>query len=356
LLATSDWVRFCASMASVGDSQHSFRVAHALHLIEVVKHWHVSGHELLEGTGLSLEALDEPRAQLPVPTLMALLERARRLTGEPAIGMHNGLHTRATLYGHLGFAVLSASTIREAIDVSLRYGPIVTTALSVRLRMERREASLIVDEHADFGSARDIVLMASIIALWQVSRSLTARDLTTSTAEFALPEPVYSARLAVSGLRMRFDRPVHRLVFDARSLDLPYTMPDPVALKLAREHCQHELDSLGLNAGLPARVRGLISKPGGGFRGLEEVAAALKRSARTLKRQLAAQGVTFSELRERELSERAMVLLGSSDLSLAEIAIRLGYSNVTNFERAFHRWTDTTPAEQRRAIGVRGGS
>ena len=51
-----------------------------------------------------------------------------------------------------------------------------------------------------------------------------------------------------------------------------------------------------------------------------------------------------------------MVLLGSVDLSLAEIAIRLGYSNVTNFERAFHRWTDTTPAEQRRTIGVRHSS
>jgi len=353
---TSAWVRFCASMASLSGTPHSFRVAHVLHLIEVVKRWQVCAQDLLEGTGLTREALDEPRAQLPVPTMVTLLERARRLSGEPAIGLYTGLHTRATLYGHLGFAVLSASTIREAIDVSLRYGPIVTTALSVRLRVEKREASLIVDEHADFGGARDIVILSTLVSLWQVSRSLTGRELTTSTAEFALPEPVYSAKLVVDGLKMRFDRPVHRLTFDARSLDLPYLMPDPVALKLAREHCQQELDSLGLNAGLPARVRGLISKPGGGYRGLEEVAAALKRSARTLKRQLSAQGVTFSELRERELSERAMVLLGSAELSLAEIAIRLGYSNVTNFERAFHRWTDSTPAEQRRANGVRHGS
>ncbi|HEY2591809.1 MAG TPA: AraC family transcriptional regulator ligand-binding domain-containing protein [Steroidobacteraceae bacterium] len=343
-------------MASLGGNQHSFRVAHVLHLIEVLKRWHVNSYDLLVGTGLTHESLNEPRALLPVPTMVAVLERARRLSGEPALGMYTGLHTRATLYGHLGFAILSASTIREAIDLSLKYGPIITTALSVRLRVERREASLIVDEHAEFGSVRDIVLISTLVSLWQVSVSLTERELTTSTAEFALPEPVYSAKLGLSGLRMRFDRPVHRLVFDARSLDLPYTMPDPVALKLAREQCQQELDALGLNAGLPARVRGLLSKPGGGFRGLEEVAAALKRSPRTLKRQLNAQGVTFSQLRERELSERAMVLLGSADLSLTEIAMRLGYSNVTNFERAFQRWTDSTPAEQRRAIGVRHGA
>jgi AraC-like DNA-binding protein len=343
-------------MASLGGNQHSFRVAHVLHLIEVLKRWHVSSYDLLAGTGLTQESLSEPRALLPVPTMVAVLERARRLSGEPALGMYTGLHTRATLYGHLGFAILSASTIREAIDLSLKYGPIITTALTVRLRVERREASLIVEEHAEFGSVRDIVLISTLVSLWQVSVSLTERELTTSTAEFALPEPVYSAKLGLSGLRMRFDRPVHRLVFDARSLDLPYTMPDPVALKLAREQCQQELDALGINAGLPARVRGLLSKPGGGFRGLEEVAVALKRSPRTLKRQLNAQGVTFSQLRERELSERAMVLLGSADLSLTEIAMRLGYSNVTNFERAFQRWTDSTPAEQRRAIGIRHGS
>jgi AraC-like DNA-binding protein len=343
-------------MASPGDSQHSFRVAHVLHLIEVVKRWQICAPDLLAGTGVTDETLSEPRALLPVPTMVALLERARRLSGESAIGLHIGLHTRATLYGNLGFALMSAPTIRDAIDLSLRYGPIITTALSVRLRVERREAALIVDEHADFGSARDIVLVSTLVALWNVSRSLTGRELTTSTAEFALPEPVYSAKLGMSGLRMRFDRPVHRLAFDARSLDLPYTMPDPVSLKLAREHCQQELDALGLNAGLPARVRALIAKPGGGFRGLEEVAATLKRSARTLKRQLSAQGVTFSQLRERELSERAMELLGSADLSLSEIAMRLGYSNVANFERAFQRWTDSTPAEQRRAIGVRRGA
>jgi AraC-like DNA-binding protein len=336
-------------MSPFGSSQHFFRIAHALHLMEVVKRWNVSGDDLLDGTGLTREALAEPRMQLPVPTMVSLLERARRLTGEPALGLYTGLHTRATLYGHLGFAVMSAGTIREAIDVSLRFGPIVTTALTVRFREEKRVASLIVDEHADFGAVRDVVLISTLVALWQVSRSLTARELTTSTAEFAMPAPAYRAKLESLSLRMRFGRPVHRLTFDARSLDLPYTTGDPVALKLASEQCQRELDSLGLNAGLTDRVRALISRPEGGFRGLEEIATTLNRSVRTLKRQLGAEGARFSILRDRQLCERAMELLRLPDRSLVEIATQIGYSNVTNFERAFLRWTGTTPAEYRRA-------
>jgi AraC-like DNA-binding protein len=339
-------------MGSESPTQHYFRVAHVIHLMDVVKRWDVGPAELLAGSGVTSATLEDPRATLPVPTLVGLVERARRLTREPALGLYIGLHTRATLYGSLGFAVLSASTIREAIDVSIRFGSIVTTALTVRFRLGKREASLIVDEHADFGSARDIVMMTTLVALWQVSASLTDRDLSTSTAEFSLPEPDYADRLRVGGLRMRFGRPVHQLTFDARSLDLPYNMPNPVAFKLAGEQCQRELESLGLEGDLVARVRGLVVRPDGGPRTLEEVAAVLRLSPRTLKRQLGARGATFSALRDTQLRERAMLLLRAPELSLAQVADRLGYSNLSNFERAFQRWTTTTPAMCRRAIAL----
>jgi AraC-like DNA-binding protein len=338
------------AVASPAGPLHTYRVAHVIHLVEVVKRWSVSRDVLLAGSGITAEMLEDPRGLVPVPQWVGLLERARALTGEPAIGLFIGLHTRATLYGSLGFAVISASTIREAIDVSIRFGPIVTTALSVRLRVDKHVASLIVDEHADFGSARDIVLLTALVALRQVGVSLTNRKLTTSIADFALPEPPYRARLGAIDLPMRFGRPVHRLAFDARSLDLPYTMPDPTAFKLAQEQCQRELDAMGLEGGLIARVRGLIPHPAGGARPLEDVAAALGRSPRTLKRQLGALGASFSSLRDAELRERAMLLLRTPELSLAQIADRLGYSNVTNFERAFVRWTASTPAAHRRAL------
>jgi AraC-like DNA-binding protein len=330
------------------DHWHTLPSAHALQLLEVVKRWHVEGDVLLEGTGLTRDSLSDPQARLTVPVLSALLERARLLTGEPALGLYIGLQTRATLYGHLGFAVVSASTIREAIEVALRYGPTHTTAYTLRFREEKRQASLIVEEHADFGSARDTFLIARVVALWQISRSLTTHELKTSVAELALPEPSYVERLRAAPIELRFGRPMHRLVFDPRSLDIPYTMPDPVAAKLAREQCERDLEALGLSAGLAERVRGLIAKPTGGARGLDEVAAVMKRSPRTLRRQLDAQGVRFSTLRDRELYDRARVLLRSPDLTLADIAARLGYSNVTNFERAFHRWSHTTPAQHRR--------
>ncbi len=338
------------AMTVQGGPEHTYSVSHVHHLVEVVKRWDVREQDLLEGSGLDRETLADPHARLAVPALAALVERARHLTAEPALGLYIGLQTRPTLFGRLGFAVMSASTIREAIETSIRFGSLVTTAITTRFRSNARVAELIVEEHADFGAARDIFLLVTLVGLYQVSRFLTGRPLSTTTMELRLPEPAYRETLDASGLRFKFNRPIHRLAFDARSLDLPYSMPDPVAAKLAREQCQAELDSRGLGIELTTRVRALMWGPEGRFRSLEEVAAAMHRSPRTLKRQLGAQSASFSELREEELQKRASALLRLPDLSLDQIATRLGYSNVTSFERAFQRWTGSSPASKRREM------
>jgi len=38
------------------------------------------------------------------------------------------------------------------------------------------------------------------------------------------------------------------------------------------------------------------------------------------------------------------------ELSLEEIAERLGYSDVANFSRAFRRWTNVAPGAYRRGV------
>ena len=165
----------------------------------------------------------------------------------------------------------------------------------------------------------------------------------------AVPAPDYVARFQhlVQG-RIRFGQPAHQIVFDAAALDLPLVQADPVAVRLAREQCERELDELGRGGQMVARVRRMLPLTDG-FRSLEEVSAALAISPRTLKRKLANRGTTFSELLDRERCERALLMLGAAHYSIDDIAQRLGYSTPPNFVRAFRRWMGTTPAAYRRS-------
>ncbi len=79
------------------------------------------------------------------------------------------------------------------------------------------------------------------------------------------------------------------------------------------------------------------------------MAAFLNMSERTLKRRLQDEQVSYRELLDESLYQRARDLLDQPRLSVSEIAWRLGYNDVSNFSRAFKRWAGETPRQYRAA-------
>jgi AraC-like DNA-binding protein len=340
-----------ARMRDILAAEHTVPIALVIQLVGLVKRWNVSAADVLSAVGMDEKALEDPFARLPVPTMCALLERARTLTAEPGLGYYLGLQTRATLYGYLGFAFLSSLTVRDALKLALQFAPIFSTALAMDLRIEGRTASLSFEERVDLGSARDIVLISLIVGAREMGRATTGRD-TGGSADFAFPEPAYHARFAHLALYSRFDQPVNRIQFDAAVLDFPILTADPVAAQLARMQCERQLDELGFGVRFADRVRRLIADEDDNLGSVEQMASHLDLSPRTLRRRLSAEGVSFSALVEQGRREKALRLLRSSRLSVEDVARRLGYTTASSFVRAFHRWTGTTPVQYRRATGA----
>jgi AraC-like DNA-binding protein len=334
-------------MSGRDDERFTLPAVHALHLADLVASMGIATETLLADAGLDRSALTVPGAVLAVSVMEELVTKARTLTRNEAIGIQLGLEMRASAHGYLGFAAMTASTLREALETATRFVPTRTNALGLRLQVEERTASLVIDERADFGSARDVILFAITIGIRQIGNALTGRDLKGSF-DFAIARPSYLDRFASFEGVMRFAQPTTRLVFDASDLDLPLTMSDPVSRKIAYSECERSLEELGEGEVL-ARVRDLVARDGAGFRSLEEIAMELRFSARTLKRRLATAGVTYSDVLAEQRRDTAIRLLRSQALSLDEVAERLGYSDTSNFRRAFRRWTGMSPAAYRRA-------
>jgi AraC-like DNA-binding protein len=332
--------------------QHTVPIALASQLVHLVKRWEIAPDELLTAAGLSGKDLEDPSERLPVATMCALLERARALTGEPGLGYYLGLQTRPTLYGYLGFAGLSAASLGDALALAVQYAPIFSTALTIDLSVDGRQATIRLNERADLGSVRDIVLISMTLGLREMGQALTGHRMRGS-ADFAIPEPDYQVRFARLAPNVRFDQPANRILFDSADFNLPIVMADPIALRLARQQCERELDHLDFDARLAARVRRLVADDDGVRRSMDQVALCLDMTPRTLRRRLAEQGVSFAALVDDERRSSALELVRSSRLSLRDIAGRLEYKTASSFVRAFHRWTGETPAAYRRVMRVR---
>lgn len=326
---------------------HTFPALQALQLIEMCKRWNVAPAELLKPFGLEEKQLEDPQARLPLETMREMLERARSLTGEPGLGVYLGLQKRISFYGFVGYAAMSAQTLREALELSVRFTPLVTTALSMHLHEQDELAALVIQPHASMGSAHDIATLSLVMGLAQLGTGLTGHEL-HGHIELAMPEPAYASRFKdLTSGQVRFGYEQTQIVFRAADLNLPLVAPDPAMQRVLIKQCEDKLAELGFDRTLEQRVRRMLPCEEG-FRSLDEVSAALSISPRTLKRKLATRGTTFSELLDRERCEHAVLLLRSSQRSIDDIAQRLGYSTPPNFVRAFRRWLGTTPAAYRR--------
>src|SRR5690242_14732671 len=110
-----------------------FPAIHTLQLIDVVARWNVTADELLGPFGLTVAAVSDPAARMSIPMIEKLVARARALTGEPGLGFYLGLQMRTSSLGYLGFAVMTSATLRDAIELGVRFAPTRTAAFALRL-------------------------------------------------------------------------------------------------------------------------------------------------------------------------------------------------------------------------------
>lgn len=321
-----------------------FPAVYAGHLVDVAARFGVDADELLEPFDLELDDLRDGSLRLELPRVIALIERARLLTGEPGLGVYLGLAMRASWHGYLGFAVLTASTIGDALRLGERFMATRTSALRYRLTVEGATAFVTIDEHEDLGSARDVVILALAVGLSTLGQALTGQVL-AGRIELALPKPDWLERMNSPRLeRLVFGKPAHRLVFDAAHLDAKLQLADPAAQRLAEEQCERELAALSETSRVAARVRSLVLADG--VLEVDVVAQRLSMSARTLKRRLSAEGTSYSELLDQERRARAEAML-TGGRAIKEIAVRLGFADAAAFSHAFTRWTGKSPSQWR---------
>jgi len=94
-------------------------------------------------------------------------------------------------------------------------------------------------------------------------------------------------------------------------------------------------------------IRNMLRMTPGPLPSLEAMAERFCVSSRTLKRRLADRETSYREIVEAVLKDRAIQLLRYTNQSVSEIAYELGYADLSNFSRAFRKWTGKSASEFR---------
>jgi AraC-like DNA-binding protein len=102
------------------------------------------------------------------------------------------------------------------------------------------------------------------------------------------------------------------------------------------------------DSSMAERVRAILRRNLKRSSSLEDVADMLAVSQQTLRRRLIEEeNCGFQEIKDKLRHDVAAHLLTKSRLTLEEIALSLGFSELSTFHRAFRRWTGLSPGEFR---------
>jgi AraC-like DNA-binding protein len=120
-------------------------------------------------------------------------------------------------------------------------------------------------------------------------------------------------------------------------------------LMAVMQTCLEQLGSRATNEDmLLDRMRTAVRmKLAAGYPSLEEIAESLRAPLGVIHQDLGAAGLTYKDMVEEVRRELALSYVRQRHLPFSEIAMLLGYSELSAFSRAFRRWTGASPRDYR---------
>lgn len=310
--------------------------------------------------GLSPAALDDPSFAVNSEQFSAFVSAALAASGEPALGLFVGRRLVAQSHGMLGYAALSAGTVREALGLFGAFTRVRTSLVQVAVTPSSGPASskfaggglrVAVTPTEALGAIERPVLEAILVSVADVLATISLGACRVTAVAFPFPAPVADYAAFASeffGAPVTYAAGWAGLLVPEEALDRPLALADPEAFAEAARICERELAKLTADDSVAGKVRRILLENQEGFPSFPVIARRLHRTPRTLHRHLIAEGTSFRALLEDVRHRLAVEQVASGRFSLAEIAYRLGYSELANFRRAFKRWENVPPSAYRR--------
>jgi len=310
-----------------------------------------SGDALLHGTGLSGGDLLNPDFRCTFEQHKAFVLNAIALTGDPHLGPRMAARFNPLNIGLPASAAFSSDVFATALDVLRQFVSLNFSILSFDYVQEGEELIIRWQPAVDVSDIEYFVVGSSIVVTENFWKLLLAEDQITLFAELALPEPEGWAEFAPElNFPIRFNAPFSRVVMPAHYLDKPLSGTDPVLHQNMLRLCERQRAETFFEEGLDAKLRKLIAQRHYQSLPIEQAAAYLGLSERSLRRQLSDAGSSYKKVLDEERQSRAKELLAVSGLPISTIAYDLGFSDPSNFSRSFKRWLGLSPADYREQL------
>jgi len=302
---------------------------------------------------ITLPTTTDPMVRLTNQEVSRLFAESVAATGDPCFGLtvaetfHPGnLHA-------LGYALMASTSLRDFCVRLSNFYRIVSQNAMIRIEEPAGEFLMVTDV-----SGTDICWEthdAFIALMLRFMRFIHSPKFSPDRVELMRPDPGEQYRSRYQeyfSCEIQYDSQEVVIAIDPALVDQPLPGASKELAQMHDETVMGYLKKLE-RSDIINRVRTIIvAELSSCTLNKQRVADKMHMSARSLQMKLAEKDTSFQEIMDSSRHTLALGYMEQSAITITEAAYLLGFSEVSNFTRAFKRWTGKSPRDYRNSLGM----
>ena len=303
--------------------------------------------DLFDGLPFTEAKLYADNSLLSYSEMYAFIRAALGVSQRPWLGLQVGQEHTVSTWGMLGYAMMSCATELEAALLGAQYHEAGSSLLNFQSFFEGDRMRIQMDPLHDQPDLLPFLVESNLCGICAVSSSYLVEPLVPLEVWVTYPETEYRDKYdTYLNCPIKFSQDRNNMWTRAPK-EVPLRTSDPVSAQLCLKMVEQIIDQFDDESQLKKDMRRILLQHPGNIPSMDEAAAELAMSVRTLRRRLSELGTSYKTLQEEVRRDLALDYLRNSHLSVDQIAQLVGYTETTNFRRAFRQWTGHAPSHYR---------
>lgn len=315
-------------------------------IARLIDSYGLDARAIFSKAGLDLDAASQPGARLPVEKIAVVWRTAVAETENSALGLEIALFMEPTSFYSLSISTWASNTLLEALERYVRFTLVVSDGIELSLEEDGDfidlQAVNRTPERAHEG------FDACLSTILGICRQVSSPDFNPVQVEMERPEPRDADKFTAffkAPVKFSADKTMMRFWAADLRKKLPHANED-----LAKHNdnmsisylAEHNKDRWGTR--VYVKLLQLLPE---GISTESRVADMLGVAEENLRRYLRKENTSYRRILNDTRKQLAIHYLNQKQLPLTEITYLLGFSDPSNFSRAFKQWTGYTPGEYR---------
>jgi AraC-like DNA-binding protein len=360
-------------------------------LVEILKWMEQQGfsrESILLDTGIDdARLLNTTETLLPEQELR-FYRNLLSLSDNPSILLEAGFNLKLATYGIWGLALISSPTVRKAIELGIQFVDFTYTYNAIVFFEDDQTAGIRISKKHELEDLERPMIERDISAVYVLLQHLIQKDQAIDEIFVGWDNDSQPYYESLFNCPVHFGHDATELRFTRECLDLELPQHNALALQLCMDQLEQTRPSLelgsqsargskaaeleaatdnaqsigtksttksGTESGTERKtkdstdsVRRYLSSTPLYRASMEGCAQTINMSTRNLRRKLEQECASYQSILDEFRYALSEKYLNDTDMTLTDIAERLGYSDAANFSHAYKRWSGSAPRSSTR--------